>query len=369
MERAVVPSIRDDIQLSVEIYRSKLYELIASRKNRVRNHVARVAQHNKNVVRESSCGGGRENEEMAGSSMSASCHSIDQESSEAGKVRHRSVAKNGLTGHNYNRKSMELLNSNSSLKTCYDSVGVDSDTVNTNSNTRNGSVCGSNGSRMRSNSVSTPLHRSRSELRNSKSGNCLSSSLSTQSKMTNGIGNRNSSHSNVIPIDVPKNRSPPRIAFSEKNNNGTIHKLNKNSVATTGIPNIPSSPPLEEKSKSCSPVNNNYNNNNKSAIKVKVISRRIDNQRGTATSSIYMNDNQHHSSTSHRNIHNHQQKQHQDSNKTRLSPAKSWSSDKSECLSGKSSLSSSTSSSHSGNSDQRVTRRSTTADRGTQGKR
>ena len=46
MERAVIPSIRDDIQLSVEIYRSKLYELIASRKNRVRSHVARVAQHN-----------------------------------------------------------------------------------------------------------------------------------------------------------------------------------------------------------------------------------------------------------------------------------------------------------------------------------
>ncbi|XP_050686419.1 extracellular signal-regulated kinase 2-like [Eriocheir sinensis] len=37
LARAVVPCLRDDIQLSVDIYRNKLYELIASRKTRLRN--------------------------------------------------------------------------------------------------------------------------------------------------------------------------------------------------------------------------------------------------------------------------------------------------------------------------------------------
>ncbi|XP_069163583.1 extracellular signal-regulated kinase 2 isoform X2 [Procambarus clarkii] len=37
LEHAVVPCIRDDIQLSVDIYRNKLYELIASRKTRLKN--------------------------------------------------------------------------------------------------------------------------------------------------------------------------------------------------------------------------------------------------------------------------------------------------------------------------------------------
>lgn len=37
LEHAVVPCIRDDVQLSVDIYRNKLYELIASRKTRLKN--------------------------------------------------------------------------------------------------------------------------------------------------------------------------------------------------------------------------------------------------------------------------------------------------------------------------------------------
>ncbi|XP_042868432.1 extracellular signal-regulated kinase 2-like isoform X2 [Penaeus japonicus] len=37
LDRAVVPCIRDDVQLSVDIYRNKLYELIASRKSRLKN--------------------------------------------------------------------------------------------------------------------------------------------------------------------------------------------------------------------------------------------------------------------------------------------------------------------------------------------
>ncbi|XP_076032521.1 extracellular signal-regulated kinase 2-like [Oratosquilla oratoria] len=37
LEHAVVPCIRDDIQLSVDVYRNKLYELIASRKSKMRS--------------------------------------------------------------------------------------------------------------------------------------------------------------------------------------------------------------------------------------------------------------------------------------------------------------------------------------------
>ncbi|KAG0726256.1 Mitogen-activated protein kinase 15 [Chionoecetes opilio] len=37
LARAVVPCLRDDVQLSVDIYRNKLYELIATRKTRLRN--------------------------------------------------------------------------------------------------------------------------------------------------------------------------------------------------------------------------------------------------------------------------------------------------------------------------------------------
>lgn len=36
LEHAVVPCLRDDVQLSVDIYRNKLYELIASRKSRLK---------------------------------------------------------------------------------------------------------------------------------------------------------------------------------------------------------------------------------------------------------------------------------------------------------------------------------------------
>ena len=44
LDKAVIPCIRDDVQLSVEIYRNKLYELIASRKsNRVRNESQNIS--------------------------------------------------------------------------------------------------------------------------------------------------------------------------------------------------------------------------------------------------------------------------------------------------------------------------------------
>lgn len=37
LEEAVIPCLRDDVQLSVDVYRNKLYELIASRKSRNRS--------------------------------------------------------------------------------------------------------------------------------------------------------------------------------------------------------------------------------------------------------------------------------------------------------------------------------------------
>lgn len=56
LEHAVVPCLRDDVQLSVDIYRNKLYELIASRKSRLKtssstsniNAKAAVQQSNHN---------------------------------------------------------------------------------------------------------------------------------------------------------------------------------------------------------------------------------------------------------------------------------------------------------------------------------
>lgn len=344
MERAVVPSIRDDIQLSVEIYRSKLYELIASRKNRVRNHVAKGAQHSKGANRGS---------EETSSSMTASCHNIDQTT--VGKARHRSGTRSNFLGHENNRKSMEMLES-TSLKPSEESIDFDPNAVfNSNHNVKN-SICGKV-SRIRSNSVSTPLHRSRSELRNSKSGTGLYNGGASQS--CNVAGGSNTTYCSVSPIHVPKNASPPRVAFAENNNNTTV----KNSRKTT------SSLSLDNASKS-SAINSctmgNNNNNNNPAIKVKVMSRRLDNMRGS-TSTVYMHDHhpqhtasqpQHHRTTNPSQHQRHQYQQLQGASKSRVSPSKSNLNDKTDCLSGKSSASSSSSNSSTG-SDLRATRRST----------
>lgn len=55
LARAVVPCLRDDIQLSVDVYRNKLYELIASRKTRLRNSTSseRISDGNTSGMRTS----------------------------------------------------------------------------------------------------------------------------------------------------------------------------------------------------------------------------------------------------------------------------------------------------------------------------
>ena len=269
MERAVVPSIRDDIQLSVEIYRSKLYELIASRKNRVRSHLARSSHHKYREPTDNSATiDDGTNHSYTSSTANTSHENINASSSNANmntrKNKNLNGSRNGMiVSHGHARNDRVTTSYCSHQNPNYDP----DDSI------QNKAIggCKSKNIRVRSNSVSTPLHRSRSELRDSKSGSALSSSVNSHS-FANENENANSSfcEANVSPVRITRNTSPPRISFTDNNKNRTH-----------------TSPPLQE---ARGLHNGSSNGSLDEAIKVKVVARRIDNARNS-TSTIFIEGN------------------------------------------------------------------------------
>ena len=245
MDKAVLPSIRDDIQLSVEIYRNKLYELIASRKNRVRNHVARASQNNH---RSRSNNNGEETKSGSSGSSRLTRNSSALEVSSASHNRQESESKASRGNGSRHQGHSRTHSTNIADITNDNNLGVDEGAT-------GHSRLSSNGARVRSNSVSTPLHRSRSEIRSSNSSNILSSSMNSQMLQSHGA----KYDSDISPL--MKDKSPSRSTYLD---------ANKNYCQSTHD-------------------SSNFQNANDQTIKVKVVARKIDSKR---TSKINISVNQ-----------------------------------------------------------------------------
>ncbi|XP_047737839.1 uncharacterized protein LOC108680148 isoform X2 [Hyalella azteca] len=261
MDRAVVPCIRDDVQLSVEVYRNKLYELIASRKNRVRNHVARVAQHKQNNNLKDDRNS--KNEKIDRDSRIMTTHSN-------GVVRQRSSSKIEAIhyGHNRNRNDDPL-------------------TRNQTDGGGNGHEYheGTRGGRVRSSSVSTPLQRSYSVTRGHPLEDGLQASGMSQS-YCNGVSGSNLKNSDreVSPIRALQNGSPPDLRcnghVSNQNHSQGNHKgSNVNSQARHEVSPATSNPNSADMNQNS--ANIKYSSSSGSAMKVRVIARTIDHGRGS----------------------------------------------------------------------------------------